>query len=439
MSILKFKYTGLALVAMLLCMTLLACGDNPTAVPATATKAPALGATSAPILNTPAGSATTAAAATTAAGTTAAASATNGAGSTAATPTALLTAAQGAATTAATTPGTGGTAVSANPCLDTAANATPVANGPKPTTTVTDLATIPDLTYSGQKSLTAADATSQGVLANLGDAQYAPIFGTFAPDKVTFASSSDSFDKVDAFLRQTLEANGWVQFRIESDPTNKQSLLVYQKGGSKVVASLESVSDVTGYPTEFQSSLKQGDTLILIASGKVGASVTPTPFAIPGSPAPAVGPGQNAFATIEMEKGGKIVIQLCPNLAPKTVENFEKLATANFYNGLTFHRVEKSPTPFVVQGGDPKGDGTGGPGYTIPDEFTTLKKHTRGTVAMAHSQAPNSAGSQFYICLADAPHLDGSYAIFGQVVEGMEVVDNIAVGDKMKSVTITVK
>jgi len=444
LSILKFKYTGLALVALLLCMTLLACGDNPTAVPAATTKAPALGATSAPILNTPAGSATTAAAATTAvatngSGTTAAATTASGTGATAATPTALLTGGQGATTTAATTPGTGGTAVSANPCLDSTASATPVANAPKPTTTVTDLATVPDLTYSGQKSLTAADATSQGVLANLGDAQYAPVFGTFSPDKVTFASSSDSYDKVDAFLRQKLEADGWVQFRVESDPTNKQSLLVYQKGGSKLVASLESVTDVTGYPTEFQGSLKQGDTLILIASGKVGASVTPTPFAIPGSPTPAVGPGQNAFATIEMEKGGKIVIQLCPDLAPKTVENFEKLATSGFYNGLTFHRVEKSPTPFVVQGGDPKGDGTGGPGYTIPDEFTTLKKHTRGTVAMAHSSAPNSAGSQFYICLADAPHLDGSYAIFGQVIEGMDVVDNIAVGDKMKSVTITVK
>ncbi len=449
MSILKFKYTGFALVALLLCMTLLACGDNPTAVPATtssATKAASLGGTtSAPILNTPAGSATTAAAATTSAGTGAVAGTTAAGAITAApTPGAGTTAIPG--TTAAAsggssaTPGTGGTAVSANPCLDTvAASASPAASAPKPTTTVTDLATLPNLSYSGQKDLPAGDATSQGVIANLADAQFATIFGSFTPDKVSFADTPDSFDKVDAFLRQTLESNGWVQFRVESDLTNKQSLLVYQKGGSKVVASLESITDVTGYPTEFQSNIKQGDTLILIASGKVGQTAAATPFAIPGSPTPAVGPGQNAFANIEMEKGGKIVIQLCPNLAPKTVENFEKLALSNFYNGLTFHRVEKSPAPFVVQGGDPKGDGTGGPGYSIPDEFTTLKKHARGTVAMAHSSAPNSAGSQFYICLADAPHLDGSYAIFGQVVEGMDVVDNIAVGDKMKSVTITVK
>jgi cyclophilin family peptidyl-prolyl cis-trans isomerase len=454
LSILKFRYTGLALVALLLCMTLLACGDNPTAVPATssATKTVSLGGTtSAPILNTPAGSgATTAAAGTTAAAATTSGGASSVAGTTAAgATTAAVTPGAGTtaipATTAAsggssTTPGTGGTAVSANPCLDTvAASATPVANAPKPTTTVTDLATLPNLSYSGQKDLTAADATSQGVIANLADAQFASIFGNFTPDKVSFADTADSFDKVDAFLRQTLESNGWVQFRVESDPTNKQSLLVYQKGGSKVVASLESIGDVTGYPAEFQTTIKQGDTLILIASGKVGQVVAATPFAIPGSPTPAVGAGQNAFATIEMEKGGKIVIQLCPNLAPKTVENFEKLAMSNFYNGLTFHRVEKSPTPFVVQGGDPKGDGTGGPGYSIPDEFTTLKKHMRGTVAMAHSSAPNSAGSQFYICLADAPHLDGGYAIFGQVVEGMDVVDNIAIGDKMKSVTITVK
>lgn len=435
MSILKFRYTGLALVALLLCMTLLACGDSPTPTSAPApspTKALSVAGTSSLL--------TTAAATTAAAGATTAAAAGNTAGTTAA----ATTAASGA--TAATTPTAaqsgGATTVSANPCLDSAAAATSTtaaANGPAPTTTVKDLATLPNLAYTGQKDLKPADATSQGVLQNLSQAQFATIFGSFVPDKVTFADSTDTYDKVDAFYRQALEKDGWVLFRSEKDDPTKQSLLVYQKGGSKVVVSLEGIADVTSYPTEFKDTIKAGDTLILIASGKVGTVVTPTPFAIPGSPTAAVAAGQNKFATIEMEKGGKIVIQLCPNLAPKTVENFEKLADANFYNGLTFHRVEKSPTPFVVQGGDPKGDGTGGPGYTIPDEFTTQKKHTRGTVAMAHSQATNSAGSQFYICLGDAPHLDGSYAIFGQVVEGMDVVDKIAVGDKMKSVTITVK
>jgi peptidyl-prolyl cis-trans isomerase B (cyclophilin B) len=418
----KFKYTGLGLVALLLSLTLLACGDN-TAIPATGSTTQAVapgGTTSAALLNTP-GAATTVAPA----------AATTASGSTAATTTA-----------AGATAASGATTVSANPCLDTNAAAAPTTaatNVPKPTTTVTDLATLPNISYAGQKDLKASDTTSQGVLKNLSDAQFAPIFGGFGPDKISFAATSDSFDKAEAFFRKTLEDDGWVLFRSEKDDPTKQALLVYQKGGSKVVISLEAIGDTASYPAEFKDSIKAGDTLILVASGKVISAAQPTSVAIPGSPTAEVKAGENKFATIEMEKGGKIVIQLCPNLAPKTVENFEKLATRNFYNGLNFHRVEKTPTPFVVQGGDPKGDGTGGPGYTIPDEFTTQKKHTRGTVSMAHSSAANSAGSQFYIMLGAAPHLDGGYAIFGQVIEGMDIVDNIAVGDKMKSVIITVK
>src|SRR6266508_744266 len=108
------------------------------------------------------------------------------------------------------------------------------------------------------------------------------------------------------------------------------------------------------------------------------------------------------------------------------------LARKGFYDGLTFHRVEPK---FVVQGGDPKGNGTGGPGYTIKDEFNK-QQHVRGVVAMARTQAPNSAGSQFYITLAPAHFLDGQYTVFGKVTGGMEVVDKIRVGDKMKSVKI---
>jgi peptidylprolyl isomerase/peptidyl-prolyl cis-trans isomerase B (cyclophilin B) len=133
-----------------------------------------------------------------------------------------------------------------------------------------------------------------------------------------------------------------------------------------------------------------------------------------------------------MEKGGEIQIELVPEDAPKTVESFVTLSKKGFYNGLTFHRVVKG---FVVQGGDPKGDGTGGPGYNLKAEFNE-RKHVRGTVAMARSASPDSAGSQFYICFAPAPHLDRQYTIFGQVVKGMEVVDKIAVGDKMKTVRI---
>jgi peptidylprolyl isomerase/peptidyl-prolyl cis-trans isomerase B (cyclophilin B) len=135
---------------------------------------------------------------------------------------------------------------------------------------------------------------------------------------------------------------------------------------------------------------------------------------------------------ITLEKGGEIRMEFYPEDAPKTVENFVALAKKGFYNGLTFHRVVPD---FVVQGGCPTGNGTGGPGYTIKAEFNT-QKHLRGSVAMARSQNPDSAGSQFYICYGPTPHLDGSYTVLGRVVAGMEHVDRIKQGDRMTSVTI---
>jgi peptidylprolyl isomerase/peptidyl-prolyl cis-trans isomerase B (cyclophilin B) len=138
-------------------------------------------------------------------------------------------------------------------------------------------------------------------------------------------------------------------------------------------------------------------------------------------------------ATISLEKGGEIRIEFFPDDAPKTVENFVTLAKKGFYDNLTFHRVVPG---FVVQGGDPKGNGTGGPGYTIKAEFNG-QKHVRGSVAMARSAHPDSAGSQFYITYGAQPHLDGSYTVFGKVVAGMELVDQIRQGDRMTSVRIT--
>jgi peptidyl-prolyl cis-trans isomerase B (cyclophilin B) len=135
---------------------------------------------------------------------------------------------------------------------------------------------------------------------------------------------------------------------------------------------------------------------------------------------------------ITLDNGNEIRLDFYPADAPKTVENFVTLAKKGFYNNLTFHRVVPD---FVVQGGCPKGNGTGGPGYTIPAEFNK-QKHLRGTVAMARSQDPNSAGSQFYICYGPTPHLDGSYTVFGKVTSGMEHVDRIKQGDRMKSVAI---
>ena len=135
---------------------------------------------------------------------------------------------------------------------------------------------------------------------------------------------------------------------------------------------------------------------------------------------------------ITLDNGNEIRLEFYPADAPKTVENFVTLAKKGFYNNLTFHRVVPD---FVVQGGCPKGDGTGGPGHTVPAEFNK-QKHVRGTLAMARSQDPNSAGSQFYICYGPTPHLDGNYTVFGKVTSGIEHVDRIKQGDRMKSVAI---
>ena len=129
---------------------------------------------------------------------------------------------------------------------------------------------------------------------------------------------------------------------------------------------------------------------------------------------------------------GDILFTFFPDDAPAHVAAFMKLAEAGFYDGLRFHRVEPG---FVVQGGDPRGDGTGGPGYTLKAEFNG-RPHVRGTVAMARSSQPDSAGSQFYICLDDARFLDRQYTVFGQMTDGFEALDAIRRGDAMKSVTI---
>ena len=135
---------------------------------------------------------------------------------------------------------------------------------------------------------------------------------------------------------------------------------------------------------------------------------------------------------ITLDNGHEIRVEFYPADAPKTVENFVTLAKKGFYDNLTFHRVVPD---FVVQGGCPKGDGTGGPGYSIKAEFNK-QKHDRGVVAMARSQDPDSAGSQFYITLAPAHQLDGNYTVFGKVLNGMNVVDGIRIGDKIKSVKL---
>jgi peptidyl-prolyl cis-trans isomerase B (cyclophilin B) len=146
------------------------------------------------------------------------------------------------------------------------------------------------------------------------------------------------------------------------------------------------------------------------------------------------------YAIVDTDRGD-IVLELYADEAPKTVANFEKLSKDGFYDKLTFHRVEPG---FVVQGGDPAGNGTGGPGYELPAEISPTEKHVRGTLAMARrgdqvNPDRKSSGSQFYICLEPAPFLDGQYTVFGGVVEGMSVVDKIKAGDHIKKVSLSSK
>ena len=158
---------------------------------------------------------------------------------------------------------------------------------------------------------------------------------------------------------------------------------------------------------------------------------------------------QNPIVTFEMENGGKMVAELYPEVAPNSVNNFISLVKSGFYNGLIFHRVIPG---FMIQGGCPQGTGMGGPGYSIKGEFAhngvkNDLKHDRGVLSMARAMHPNSAGSQFFIMVEKAPHLDGQYASFGKVIEGMEEADRIVnvptgwadkpkTAQRMKSVTV---
>ncbi len=152
---------------------------------------------------------------------------------------------------------------------------------------------------------------------------------------------------------------------------------------------------------------------------------------------------QSPIVTLKTDKGN-IIIELYTECAPVTVANFVKLVESGFYNGLSFHRFVKG---FVIQGGDPDGTGTGGPGWTIPGEFQNaelrdkMPPHEKGVIAMARKPSPDSAGSQFYICLSEDTstytHLNGSYTTFGRVIDGLDVVDILRERDVMTEVTIT--
>ncbi len=202
--------------------------------------------------------------------------------------------------------------------------------------------------------------------------------------------------------------------------------LVEDQGGPRLIsiAAPELINNRTMVPLRFMSEIAGAQVNFTPAAGGVNNRVDIEEKTAPETPVP-----DAAQYSIETTKG-IIVIEVYNKAVPITVSNFEKLVKAKFYDGLTFHRVED----WVVQGGDPKGDGSGGPGWTIPLEVSLKLKNLRGTVAMARSDAPDTAGSQFYILKKDASWLDGNYAVFGKVLEGLEVVDKIEKGDKIISI-----
>ncbi|HXH65445.1 MAG TPA: peptidylprolyl isomerase [Mariprofundaceae bacterium] len=179
--------------------------------------------------------------------------------------------------------------------------------------------------------------------------------------------------------------------------------------------------------------------LSLFSTGAVFADDVPSDatkerkMSLPKKAPLASDPGIPEGTQVRLElDNGPVTIRLLPQVAPDTVANFKVLVANGFYDGLTFHRVIPG---FMAQGGDPNGTGTGGPGYRIKAEFNATR-HVRGTVAMARTSDPDSAGSQFYICYGPQPHLDGQYTVFGEVTEGMELIDTVRNGSVIRKATL---
>ena len=170
---------------------------------------------------------------------------------------------------------------------------------------------------------------------------------------------------------------------------------------------------------------------LLCLAGFVSPVFAQAPKAEKPAAPPVASPGRTPGSHVLIETDrGKLTIELFPDVAPKTAARFTELVKKGFYNGLTFHRVVPK---FLIQGGDPSGDGTGGSGQAIPAEFNE-KKHKAGTVGMARTKDPDSADSQFYICLEPQPFLDGKYTVFGQVTEGLDLLPKFQEGDVMRKV-----
>ena len=255
------------------------------------------------------------------------------------------------------------------------------------------------------------------------------IVGYWAMERVE--GNEEAIAGLTALMNQLKQLGGSLGFEFNEDGSGME-VIKYQGQDYPVVAFTYVCEDgnVTLSSDELPHALAmrlEGDRLIAEESD-VTMTLVRTFVASHAEPM-LIAPENYPVATITMQGGGEIVLELYPDKAPNTVANFIELANSGFYDGVVFHRVISG---FMIQGGDPLGNGTGGPGYTILGEFSSNGfayndlSHERGVISMARASAPDSAGSQFFIMHADGKYLDGNYAAFGRVLSGMEVVDAIA-------------
>ncbi len=282
--------------------------------------------------------------------------------------------------------------------------------------------------------------------AHLDAQRYAEALAAFRKARLMYASHYKDVDKLIVEAQTAMQKGNW-----QARPTAMTKKGCFLFGGMiALLALLAMFVTACAAPT---SAPAANPPTVAIPTAAAAPTSAPASTGVPGTagaripaqrsnmynsaPAMTIDVTKTYVATIKTAKGN-IVVEMYPKDAPQSVNNFVFLSRDGFYNGLTFHRVEPG---FVIQGGDPLGTGTGGPGYNIPPEIKA--KHTKGAIAMARQGGPPqttpSSGSQFYITLAAQPGLDGQYTAFGQVTSGMEVVEKIARGDLIQSVTIEEK
>jgi cyclophilin family peptidyl-prolyl cis-trans isomerase len=276
--------------------------------------------------------------------------------------------------------------------------------------------------------------------AKLEAGQYEEALIPLRKARLMYASHYKDIDDLIVQAQSALQKQKWEKRPLSRSAARKTQRQRNQRVALGILGGLVAIALIAILVGTIGPRLFSSQSAVPTSSAGVASTISPEQRnnMYKSAPEMQIDPNKNYRATIETSKGN-IVVDLFPKDAPQHVNNFVFLARQGFYDNLTFHRVEKDPTPFVIQGGDPLGNGTGGPGYTIPPEIK--RTHTAGALAMARRGGPAettpSSGSQFYITLGAQPGLDGQYTVFGQTTpDSMSVVMQIAVGDVIKDITI---